>query len=369
MILVNCDIYHFIKLSKNKKVICFGAGQGLKNFIASYPELKLDKLIYKICDNSNQKIGTNFIYGESAIPIIGINELCQLKDVIIVISCLATVEVYEQLEQCMQLKDTYCLVTRYILSETNLVKEKNRKYPQKYKLTQEELIPKKIHYCWFGKNPIPEQNRKWMESWRKFCPDYEIIEWNEDNYDITKNQYMYEAYKAKKWGFVPDYARLDIIYEHGGIYLDTDVEIVKNIDELLYQSAFAGVDSSHLVSLGLGFGAEKGNEFIRYLRDAYDNQYFVTKDGELNMIAAPTLQKEIFEAVGYESSGDYQIVKGMTIYPEKVLAPKCTITGRIMPTEHTFSIHHYDASWTSIEHRKIKEKDISFFNKYINNQK
>ena len=102
------------------------------------------------------------------------------------------------------------------------------------------MIPKIIHYCWFGGAELPEKDRKCIESWKKFCPDYQIIEWNENNYDVTKNTYMYQAYQAKKWGFVPDYARLDIIYQHGGIYLDTDVELVKNLDSLLENDAFMG---------------------------------------------------------------------------------------------------------------------------------
>ena len=94
------------------------------------------------------------------------------------------------------------------------------------------MIPKKIHYCWFGGNPMPEKDKKCIESWKRYCPDYEIIRWDESNYDVSKNRYMKEAYEEKKWGFVPDYARLDIIYNEGGIYLDTDVELVKNLDDL-----------------------------------------------------------------------------------------------------------------------------------------
>ena len=124
------------------------------------------------------------------------------------------------------------------------------------------MIPKVIHYCWFGHNPLPERYKEWIKSWKRYCPDYEIVEWNESNYDVTKHPYMRAAYDAKKWGFVSDYARLDIIYENGGIYLDTDVELVKNLDELLYQEGFAGVDSSGRLSTGLGFGARKGLRLI-----------------------------------------------------------------------------------------------------------
>ena len=133
---------------------------------------------------------------------------------------------------------------------------------------------KKIHYCWFGGTEIPDKYKSWMESWERFCPDYEIIQWNEDNYDVSKNKYMFQAYSEKKWAFVPDYARLDIIYNHGGIYLDTDVEIIKNFDDLLYTKGFAGFESNDYVAFGLGFGAMKNLPIIKELRDMYDDIEF-----------------------------------------------------------------------------------------------
>ena len=127
------------------------------------------------------------------------------------------------------------------------------------------MIPKKIHYCWFGNNPLPEKDRKCIESWKKYCPNYEIIRHDENNYDISKNKYMKQAYESKKWGFVPDYARLDIIYNEGGIYLDTDVELTKNLDELLKYDAYMGFEDDIHVSPGLGFGAIKHHEGIKKL--------------------------------------------------------------------------------------------------------
>lgn len=124
------------------------------------------------------------------------------------------------------------------------------------------MIPKKIHYCWFGKNPLPNEVKKCIESWKLFCPDYEIIEWNEENYDVFKIDYMAEAYKAEKYAFVSDYARLDIIYNNGGIYLDTDVELIRPLDDLLHHSCYLGMELPGRVATGLGFGAVKGNNFL-----------------------------------------------------------------------------------------------------------
>lgn len=365
MKIVNCDIYEFCKITKDKNLICFGAGQVLRDFMSLYSDFAIEKNIVAIADNDKRKKGQMLSINNCDIKIISVDDIKRYEDPIVLISCADVVTIYNQLNGISELNEKMCFVANFIKSETNLTDEKKRNYPQSFRVLKKPVIPKKIHYCWFGKNPIPEQNRKWIESWKRYCPDYEIIEWNESNYDITKNQYMYEAYKAEKWGFVPDYARLDIIYEHGGIYLDTDVEIIKNMDELLCQEAFAGVDGTHFISLGLGFGAKKGNGLIKILRDEYEKVHFVDENGDLNLIAAPTLQAPFFEKVGFKKTGELQVIDGMTIYPEKVLAAKCIWTGRVMPTKETFAIHHYDASWCSSVAKSRKQKNIELFNKCI----
>ena len=196
-----------------------------------------------------------------------------------------------------------------------------------------------------------------MESWHKYCPDYEIVEWNESNYDVTKNAYMYEAYQCKKWGFVPDYARLDIIYNHGGIYMDTDVELVQNLDDLLYQDAYFGFEREGAIALGLGFGAVKGSEIIKRLRDDYEMKHFLLKDGTMNLTASPVLQTTNFQQEGVLMNGEYQRKQNFTIYPEKVLSGKCPYTRRVRLLSCTKSIHHYEATWTDNE---FKERNRRF---------
>lgn len=218
------------------------------------------------------------------------------------------------------------------------------------------MIPKKIHYCWLGGNPLPESAKKCIRSWQKFCPDYEIIEWNEINYDFTKQAYMKQALEAKKWGFVPDYARLDIVYQHGGIYLDTDVEMVKSFDDLLYLSGFAGFETAEYVALGLGFGAEKGNPLIKKLMESYDNLCFIHEDGQLNLTASPELNTETLEENGLIRNGQYQEIDGFAFLPPDYLCPKSLNDGFITKTKNTHSIHHYDASWYSKEQQEEKEK-------------
>ena len=151
------------------------------------------------------------------------------------------------------------------------------------------MLPKKIHYCWFGGNELPDLAIKCIESWKQYCPDYEIIEWNETNFDLECCDFVKEAYKAKKWAFVSDYARLKVVYDNGGIYLDTDVELVKPLDILLQEKCYFGEETTGYVNTGLGFGAEKHNPTIDLLLKEYCNKHFTNDDGSYNMDPCPII--------------------------------------------------------------------------------
>ena len=216
------------------------------------------------------------------------------------------------------------------------------------------MIPKIIHYCWFGGAPLPELALRCIASWKKYCPDYEIKEWNESNFDTSSMDYMREAYEEKAWGFVPDIARLQIILEHGGIYLDTDVEAVKSFDPLLDNKAFMGLESGGIVALGLGFGAEKGHPLIRRLLEDYEGRHFRNPDGTLNRMAAPALQAPFFRKNGLSKKDNEQSICGASIYPTEYFCAKSCKTGVIAVTDRTYSIHHYAGSWLVDEERALQ---------------
>ena len=220
------------------------------------------------------------------------------------------------------------------------------------------MIPKKIHYCWIGGNPLPESAKKCIKSWRKYCPDYEIIEWNETNYDFSKIPYMKEAYEAKKWGFVPDYARLDIIYTHGGIYIDTDVEMVRSFDPLLELPGFAGFQDERYVALGLGFGAEPGNPVIKALKDSYEAKHFLKEDGTPDLTPSPELNTEtLISFFGLQPNGQEQTIQSFKVFIPEYFCPKSFVDGIIRKTKRTFSIHHFDASWYNDQQKQeLKER-------------
>ncbi len=213
-------------------------------------------------------------------------------------------------------------------------------------------IPCIIHYCWFGGKPLPESAEKCINSWKKYCPDYEIIRWDESSYDIKKSKFALEAYKAEKWAFVSDYVRLDVIYEYGGIYLDTDVEILKNWDPLLQHDAFMGFEGTTHINLGLGFGATRGNKFIHDMLKIYQKIDFNSFKNRLNEITSPMLISSFLDEKGLIRNGEGQVINGLVLYPQDYFSPKSPITRFLNITKNTFSIHHYDATWVEEKERR-----------------
>ncbi len=208
-------------------------------------------------------------------------------------------------------------------------------------------IPKIIHYCWFGRNELPRLYKKCIKSWKKFCPDYEIICWNEDNFDFTCNQYVEEAYKAGKWAFVSDYVRLKAVYEYGGIYLDTDVELIKSLEPLLCEKGYMGFDEKGIVATGLGFGAEPKNEIIGEMLKEYDNIHFLLPDGSYDLTPCPDRNTDTLKRLGMDTENTDQTFMGMRFLPRDYLCPMDYYTGKLSISENTYSIHRYYASWTS----------------------
>ncbi|MDO4832161.1 MAG: glycosyltransferase [Clostridia bacterium] len=219
------------------------------------------------------------------------------------------------------------------------------------------MIPKKIHYCWFGKKPLSKEVKKCIKTWKKYCPDYEIIEWNESNFDVNSHPFVKKAYEAGKWAFVSDFARLKIVYEEGGIYLDTDVELLKNIDFLLDNEFFIGVQQSQkCVTTGLGFGAEKNNQVILKMLKKYDEHEF--DQNTMTEIMCPKLNNSVFHELGYEYKDEIVKLEGGTVYPPKYMDPLAPGYFDLL-CDDTISIHRYAASWTSGK-QQLKRKLILF---------
>ena len=209
------------------------------------------------------------------------------------------------------------------------------------------MIPKIIHYCWFGGNPKPKMAEKCIESWKKYCPGWQIIEWNEDNFDVNRNGYTKMCIEQRKYAFLSDYVRLFVVAEHGGVYFDTDVELVRPIDPLLENDAYFGFETHEFVNSGVGFGSVAHGTAIEAMLREYD----ILLDGAKGVIGCPRLNTAALKKLGLVLDGSMQEVAGAKILPIDYLNPYESNTGRLNKTKNTYSIHWYNASWMSWQKR------------------
>ena len=218
------------------------------------------------------------------------------------------------------------------------------------------MIPKKIHYCWFGNGEKPELAIKCIESWKTHCPDYELVEWNEQSFDIDSAPlYVRQAYENKKWAFITDYVRLYAMVNYGGVYMDTDVEVIKNIDEFLDNRAFSGFEDGVNIHTGI-MASEKDFPLFKKLLDYYNDVSFVNEDGTLNTVTNVTIITGICEKSGLIKNNKFQIIDGFALYPKDYFCPIDYETGKLIKTPNTFTIHWFAGSWRSKEEQEQMRK-------------
>ena len=220
------------------------------------------------------------------------------------------------------------------------------------------MIPKVVHYCWFGRNPKPKLAEKCIKSWRKYCPDYEIIEWNEDNFDISACPlYVRQAYEVKKWAFVTDYVRLKVVFDQGGIYMDTDVELKKPLDPLLDHQGYFGFEDGVHINTGLGFGAVKELPILQEIMDDYEGVSFIHDDGSFDTETCPSRNTKILLRHGLVQDDSQQLLDGdILILPSIYLCPYSYETHTYLRSSKTISCHWFDASWRT-EQEKAYHKN------------
>lgn len=206
------------------------------------------------------------------------------------------------------------------------------------------MIPKRIHYCWFGRGEKPKLAKKCIASWKKFCPEYEIIEWNEDNFDLDYNGYTRYCYDNKKWAFLSDFVRLVVVAEHGGLYFDTDVELLKSPDELLQYGAFYSFENDSNINTGEGFGAEAGHRTVVAMKQLYERME-PDSNGAYLVSPCPALNTQALLPFGLNPNGARQNVADAEILPVEYLNPYDDPTGRLNTTRNTISVHWYSKSW------------------------
>lgn len=233
------------------------------------------------------------------------------------------------------------------------------------------MIPKVIHYCWFGRNPLPQLAVKCIESWKKYLPEYEIKEWNEDNFDVNMIPYTREAYEAKKYAFVSDYARFWILYNYGGLYFDTDVEVIKPMDDIIARGPFMGCEkdasdtSVASVNPGLGLGVTPGLGLYKELLDLYATLHFKNEDGSLNLKTIVEYTTEMLCNYGLKQINDIQECAGVWVYPKEYFCPISHVHN-IDVTNNTYTIHHYAGTWLP-RRKRIKKGIIKMLGRKLYN--
>lgn len=220
------------------------------------------------------------------------------------------------------------------------------------------MIPKIIHYCWFGKNPKPKLAKKCIKSWKKKCPDYKIIEWNEDNFNISEAPlYVRQAYEAKKWAFVTDYVRLYVMTKYGGIYMDSDVQVLSSLDKFLEHDAFSGFEDEFSILTGIMACKKNFSLFIDFLK-YYDDAVFINEDGSYNLTTNVEIMTNICIQRGLIQNNTFQKVDGFVLYPKDFFCPISYATGLLNKTKNTVTIHWFSGSWVPKDEKKIYEEMI-----------
>ena len=341
-------------LEKNINIVMFGSGAIGR---VTTPEiLEAYNIISRVdcyVDNDGEK------WGET-VSVCGRNyeirspkylETCP-SNTVILINISRYSEVLAQLDSIESLNSMECYLIPMMLIQ-NFCNDASK---GTYIKSSTPEIPKKLHYMWLGGNPIPDKLQKCIDSWKRFCPDYEIIEWNESNYDIDKHPYMKQAYEAKAFGFVPDYARLDILYNEGGLYLDTDVELKRNIDDLLYQEAFCGVEKWQIINFGGLSGSVKGHPTIKKFLDSREDILFIDSNGKQNRNTCGFYDTKVAINEGYKINGETQNICGMNIFAYDYFHPYDYMSGVVNETENTHSIHWFNGGWLDDKMKKANEE-------------
>lgn len=223
------------------------------------------------------------------------------------------------------------------------------------------MIPKKIHYCWFGRGEKPKLAKKCIDSWKKYCPDYEIIEWNEDNFDINCCPYVKEAYESRRFAFVTDYVRLYVMFTQGGIYMDTDVEVTRNLDEFLVHKGFSGFESETQIPTGIMAG-EKGFPLFEKLLSYYDGRHFLDKNGNQDTTTNVITITAMLSERGFIPNGKYQVVDGFALYPRDYFCPLDDSTGVMYDSKNTATIHWFNKSWVP-QRLRVRSKITRVFHR------
>lgn len=351
------------EIKKNgQRIVLFGSGV---IGTVTAPEILSDNglLPYVDCyiDNDSKKWGTYIETAGKKTEVLPPRYLEECGgNTVILLNISRYAEVLKQLEHIQNM-------TCYIMPVMCIYNYCNDEPRKVIREAETPLIPRIIHYMWLGEKEMPRNLQKCIDSWKRFCPDYEIIRWDETNYDMDKSLYMKQAYEHGAYGFVPDYARLDILYHYGGIYMDTDVELIRPLDALLYQEAFCGVEKWQTINLGGCSGAVKGHRAIRSLLENREDILYIGRNGESNRNTCGFYDTKAMLDNGYKINGRNQNILGMNIYTYDYFHPYDYMSGQLQITGNTFSIHHFNGGWLDEKMEQANRKTVEEFRRMYKN--
>lgn len=325
---------------KHQRIVLFGAGSLTSAMFEAYKDLEFEKKVDYILDNDSAKDGKTISFNGKEIRMLTPEHFCTLgyQGYVLLIMPVFMLDIVKQMDRLAEFHGVPAYIYAFVMNE-----EENGTIPFSFRNTKAPEIPKILHYIWFGKTDIPDKYRKNIDSWKKYCPDFELVRWDESRYDYKKVPFMRQAYEAGQWAYVTDYARKDIIFRHGGIYLDTDVEIIKPIDDLLYNKFFVCRDDVANINTGSGFGAAKGDPLVRELRDDYLSRTFADPDGKIVGKACGVYETALLVKHGYRPDNTFQkLEEGKVVFPRDVLCPISWIGMPDIYTDRTLAVHKYD---------------------------
>ncbi len=345
----------FHSTASRKQVIAFGASDFLRLISLIYKDLKLDQYISCVADNNIDKQGQKILINGCEKEIVTPHQISKAdrkNTAVLITSDVYAYEIYTQLEDMLGNDEMDVFVLSLMIAKR--VDDVTDKHFLNMDNGGENKIPKIIHYFWFSGDEKTGLVAECIESWKKVCPDYELMEWNADNYDVTCNPFAYEAFKHRKWAYASDYARLDVIYRYGGIYMDLDVILKRKPDILLKHDFFVGFGPIRDVEAAV-FGARQGHPLVKEMLRIYENREFDTDKSTTLLNLQPVLLDRFFEKKGFEINGRYQEKDGVVIYPRDLFSAKNWFTGAHEMTDAALGIHECAGGWVGTDGKSRKQ--------------
>ncbi len=348
---LNADIDRFLQYILDKELYIYGVGDVFDKLKNREVYEDIHKSVFGYIDNG--KAGKKIKVYEREYTVHAIDFLKTLKKGVVLLCGIKYLdEMYRMLCEQELPDGIECFILPLIWAVSGGQDDSRIKNILSKDNNSQNKIDKKIHCFWFSNDKKPKEYQYCMDSWKRVCPEYEIIEWNANNYNYDKNVFMRQAYESKKWAFVSDYARLDVIYHYGGIYLDMDVELLKTLDPLLKFEAFFNFGTQNDIDLGSGFGSVKGNILVKKLLDLYDGIEFWDENGTplANSFIQPELLRKEFQKNGVSMNGKMQLINDILFLPRKYATPiDDFFLQNYVLCDDSRSIHHYNAGWWTKE--------------------